>query len=110
VELPQCSPGQSAGLLHCAIIRGGYHRQQRAGAYAAANTFLDAFTLHRRQKGLAASSLDLTAVEGIGYLAETADMQLHVLKNLSGNTICESEVLALVEAAIAGKVDNSCHG
>ncbi|KAK3172947.1 Type I Iterative PKS [Lepraria neglecta] len=78
-------------------------------AYAAANTFLDAFTLYRRRKGLAASSLDLTAIEDVGYLAENAAEQSRVLKNLFGNTIGESEVLALVGAAIGGKIGSVCH-
>jgi hypothetical protein len=79
-------------------------------AYAGANTFLDAFTRFRRQKGLAATSLNLTAIEGVGYLAENTAKQSQVLKNLSGSTMGEPEVLALVDAAIEGKVDNVCSG
>lgn len=79
-------------------------------AYAAANTFLDAFVRYRARQGLAASSLDLTAVDGVGYLAENTARQSQVLKNLSGNTLNESEVLALVEAAIEGKVTSTCDG
>lgn len=77
-------------------------------AYAGANTFLDAFAHFRRRKGLEATSLNLTAVEGVGYLAENGTKQAQVLKNLSGSTMGESEVLALVEAAIVGKVGNAC--
>jgi hypothetical protein len=79
-------------------------------AYAGANTFLDAFARFRRQKGLAASSLNLTAIEGVGYLAENSAKQSQVLRNLSGSTMGESEVLALVDAAIEGKVDSVCSG
>lgn len=61
-------------------------------------------TVHRRQLGLASTSLNLTAVEGVGYLAENSAKQAEVLKSLSGSTMGESEVLALVEASISGKV------
>jgi len=78
--------------------------------YSAANTYLDAFTLYRRRKGLAATSIDLAAVEGVGYLAENAAKMPQVMRNLSDNTVGEAEVLALLEAAITGKVDRFCQG
>ncbi|KAK4624439.1 Reducing polyketide synthase PKS2 [Fulvia fulva] len=77
-------------------------------AYAAANTFLDALTHFRRRKGLASTSLDLTAVEGVGYLAENSARQSQVLRSLSGNAMDEAEVLALIESAINGKVGTIC--
>lgn len=70
-------------------------------AYAAANTFLDAFCRHRQRLGLAASSIDLTAVADVGYLADSgADRQDEVLKNLGGESMNEAEVLALIGAAV----------
>lgn len=77
-------------------------------AYAAANTFLDALTRYRRRQGLASSSLNLTAVDDVGYLAENAARRSRVLESLSGNTMGEAEVLALVEAAIGGAVGDQC--
>ncbi|KAK7418132.1 hypothetical protein QQX98_004107 [Neonectria punicea] len=73
-------------------------------AYSAANTYLDALTRYRLRRGFAATSLNLTAVSNVGYLAQDSAKKSEVLKNLSGTTMDESEVLALVEAAIDGKI------
>ncbi|KAL7815980.1 polyketide synthase [Trichoderma aethiopicum] len=78
--------------------------------YSAANTYLDALVLHRRRKGLAAASIDLAAVEGVGYLADNAAKMSQVMRNLSDNTVGEAEVLALIESAMTGKVDRFCQG
>lgn len=78
--------------------------------YSAANTYLDALVLHRRRQGLAAASIDLAAVEGVGYLAENGAKMSQVMRNLSDNTLGEAEVLALIESAMTGKVDCFCQG
>lgn len=78
-------------------------------AYSAANTFLNAFIQHRHTLGLPGSSLDLTAISDVGYLAENATAAAEVSKNLGSDTICEAEVLALLEAAIDGRLAKTCN-
>ncbi|KAI0130517.1 polyketide synthase [Xylariales sp. AK1849] len=78
-------------------------------AYAAANTFLDAFVQYRMRLGLPASSIDLTAVADVGYLADNAARQDEVMKNLGGESIDEAEVLALIMAAVKGSMRQSCN-
>ncbi|CAG8978751.1 hypothetical protein HYALB_00011512 [Hymenoscyphus albidus] len=77
-------------------------------AYAAANTFLNAFCQYRNRLGLPASSIDLAAVSDVGYLAENASRAAEVAENLGSETISESEVLALIAAAITGRMQTTC--
>ncbi|KGO61703.1 Acyl transferase/acyl hydrolase/lysophospholipase [Penicillium expansum] len=80
-------------------------------AYSAANAFLDGFIEYRKSIGLPGTSIDLAAVSDIGYLADTdAQRRQEVLKNIGGQTIDESEVLALIAAALTGDLDKSCSG
>jgi acyl carrier protein len=79
-------------------------------AYAAANTFLNAFVQYRIAQGLPAVSLDLTAVSDVGYLADMgADRAAEVARNLGSDTICGAEVLALLGAAITGRTASCNH-
>lgn len=79
-------------------------------AYAAANAFLDDFMEYRRSKGLPGTTIDLTAVRDVGYLAEVdSKRQQEVLKNI-GTDGMEAQVLALLAAAITGTLTDSCSG
>ncbi|KAJ5915460.1 Acyl transferase/acyl hydrolase/lysophospholipase [Penicillium verhagenii] len=80
-------------------------------AYAAANVFLDEFMSYRRSLGLPGTTIDLTAVSDSGYLADVSAARLEeVLKNIGSDTMDESEVLALLGAAITGELARSCSG
>ena len=79
-------------------------------AYAAANTFLDAFAQYRRSQGLQATAIDLAAVKDIGYLAENQEKAALVRQTLGGNAVSEEELHILVAAAIMGQMNESCNG
>lgn len=78
-------------------------------AYAAANTFLNGFAQYLIGQGIQAASIDLTAVSDAGYLAEDVEKAAEVARTLGSDTICEAEMLALIQAAIEGKL-TSCNG
>jgi hypothetical protein len=80
-------------------------------AYAAANVFLDGFMEWRRGQGLPGTTIDLTAVRDVGYLAEVdTKRQQEVLRNIGTDGMTEAEVLALLAAAITGDLAHSCGG
>ena len=67
--------------------------------YAAANTFLDAFAEYRRGLGLPCTSIDLGAMEDVGYLSQNRDL-LRKMQGTGWRIVQESELLDGLEAAM----------
>jgi hypothetical protein len=93
----------------CISSAAGAVGNRGQAAYAAANTFLNGFAQQLRGQGIRATSIDFTAVSDAGYLAEDAEKAAEVARNLGSDTICEAEVLSLIQASIEGKTE-SCNG
>lgn len=82
--------GSHAGTL-------GYYGQSN---YSSANTFLDAFVQYRHSQGLAASVMDIGAVDDVGFVARTQSV-LDTLSNTSGRMLTEQDFLDCLQLAIA---------
>ncbi|KAL8336217.1 hypothetical protein RB601_000166 [Gaeumannomyces tritici] len=66
--------------------------------YAAGNTFQDALAAHRRARGLAASTLDLGNILGVGYIAENAaTLNANPLFFFAHDGVREDEFLSFIE-------------
>lgn len=82
-----------------------------SSSYSGTCSFMDAFCTWRAQQGLAATTIDLPAVAGIGYLAKHQD-QAELLRGMYGEGLDEISFLAIMKAAIKGKIspsaENNC--
>ncbi|CAI6083821.1 unnamed protein product [Clonostachys chloroleuca] len=67
--------------------------------YAAANTFLDAFAKYRKSMGLPVITLDIGAMEGVGYLAQNEEL-LKKMKGTGWNPVQEEELLRVLGSAM----------
>lgn len=68
-------------------------------AYAAANTFLDAFARYRRSHGQPATTIDIGAVSGVGYLAQDEDLK-QAMQRQGFDFTDEARLMHLLEFAI----------
>ena len=78
----------------CGMV--GYYGQAN---YAASNTFLDAFVQYRHARGLAASVIDIGAVDDVGYISRTPAAKETMLA-MSGRLISERDFLEALQLAI----------
>lgn len=67
--------------------------------YAAANTFLDAFAGYRNALGLPCVSIDLGAMEGVGYLSENGEL-LKKMQGTGWRSVTEEAFLKTLRIAI----------
>ncbi|KAI9687316.1 MAG: putative secondary metabolism biosynthetic enzyme [Bathelium mastoideum] len=77
--------------------------------YAAANTFLDAFANYRQRLGLRACSIDLGAIEDVGYLSERTELAERIdTPGFSG--INEHQLHSIIYLAILQQMHKSSFG
>ena len=69
-------------------------------AYAASNTFMDAFAEYRATQGLPASTLDLGLIADVGYVAHSDARRRAQISVLSHDAVEEIELHALLKGAI----------
>ena len=71
-------------------------------AYAASNTFLDAFASYRKNLGLPACAIDIGIVEDVGYVFENTQREAQISASAQ-DRLTEDEFLTLVKAVITGE-------
>ncbi|KAE8387496.1 KR domain-containing protein [Aspergillus alliaceus] len=69
--------GLTFGFFTIVSSMSGVIGQRGQANYAAANVFIDSFARYRQSLGLAANSIDLGAVAGVGYIAQQGRMEHH---------------------------------
>lgn len=74
--------------------------------YAAGNTFQDGLAHYRRGQGLAACTLDLSVMAGIGWVAENVKVSAEHKADFERMAMEPEELYSLVASAITGYSDN----
>ncbi|KAJ4391882.1 hypothetical protein N0V93_005502 [Gnomoniopsis smithogilvyi] len=82
--------------------------QPGQGHYAAASTFLDAFAQYRMGLGLPCTSLDIGAMEGVGYLTGNRNL-LNKMRGMGWQTVKEEQLLDALEWATMPPMTGTSH-
>ena len=75
-------------------------------AYAASNTFLNAFAFYRKNLGLPACAIDIGLVQNVGYIVNNREREAEISLS-THDFLTEDEVLALVKAAITRELSDN---
>ncbi|KAF2137936.1 uncharacterized protein K452DRAFT_301651 [Aplosporella prunicola CBS 121167] len=67
--------------------------------YAAANAYLDALMRYRREQGLAGTTMNVGAIQGVGVVAEDAALAT-IMERLGYDMVSESELFYQIEEAV----------
>ena len=70
--------------------------------YAAGNTYLDGLAHYRKAQGLAACSVDLGAIMGVGWMAENVNMSAEAAADWARISLQPHELFSLIESAMTG--------
>ncbi|KAH8728017.1 hypothetical protein GQ44DRAFT_757464 [Phaeosphaeriaceae sp. PMI808] len=74
--------------------------------YASANTFLDSFAQYRTNMHLPCTTIDLGAMEGIGYLSDNQDL-LRKMQGTGWRVVQETELLGALDLAMVPKLTHN---
>lgn len=69
--------------------------------YSAANAYIDALMLHRRQMGLQGTTMNCGMIVGVGAVAEDAALQ-QIMERIGYDAVNEQELLFQIEEAVSG--------
>lgn len=82
--------------------------QPGQGNYAAASAFLDAFAQHRTSLELPCTSLDIGAMEGVGYLTENQTL-LNKMRGTGWHPVKEEQLLEALSWAMMPPLPDQSH-
>ncbi|KAM0323503.1 hypothetical protein ACHAQA_008783 [Verticillium albo-atrum] len=77
--------------------------------YAAANTFLDSFTQYRHAQGLPSATVDVGAVQDVGYVSRNPQF-VHQFYTTSTHALYEQDLLDSLQVMISRCATLSAHG
>lgn len=84
----------------------GFFGQHGQANYAAANTFLDAFSQYRQAHSLSCAIIDLGVVDDIGYVSRNPRILNH-FQTTSTHVLHESDVLESIQVLIARSIEKT---